>query len=110
MKLLFDQNLSPALPRQLQDLYPESRHVRCVDLREADDPTIWAYAREHDFTVVSKDSDYRKLSKTLGHLPKVIMINLGNSPTAAVEALLRERYADVIALHQDDRMGLLELS
>lgn len=27
MKLLFDQNLSPRLPRRLADLYPGSDHV-----------------------------------------------------------------------------------
>jgi predicted nuclease of predicted toxin-antitoxin system len=37
MKLLFDQNLSPQLPRLLADLYPESVHIREVALRDADE-------------------------------------------------------------------------
>jgi hypothetical protein len=37
MKLLFDQNLSPRLPRLLADIYAESIHVREVGLRDADD-------------------------------------------------------------------------
>jgi predicted nuclease of predicted toxin-antitoxin system len=31
MKLLFDQNLSPRLPRTLPDIYPESVHVRRIE-------------------------------------------------------------------------------
>ena len=41
MKLLFDQNLSPRLPRQLADLYAGSVHVREVGLRNSDDGAIW---------------------------------------------------------------------
>jgi predicted nuclease of predicted toxin-antitoxin system len=35
MKLLFDQNLSPRLTSMLQDIYPESLHVRNVGLGDA---------------------------------------------------------------------------
>jgi predicted nuclease of predicted toxin-antitoxin system len=45
MKLLFDQNLSPQLPRLLADIYADSTHVREVGLREADDSEIWDYAK-----------------------------------------------------------------
>ena len=55
MKLLFDQNLSPRLPRLLSDLYPGSAHVREVGLRDAGDAAIWEYARQQGFAIVSKD-------------------------------------------------------
>ena len=58
MKLLFDQNLSPRLPRLLADLYPDSVHVRAIGLREATDSEIWEYAKQHGFVIVSKDSDF----------------------------------------------------
>jgi predicted nuclease of predicted toxin-antitoxin system len=32
MKLLFDQNLSPRLPRILANIYPESIHVREIGI------------------------------------------------------------------------------
>jgi predicted nuclease of predicted toxin-antitoxin system len=57
MKLLFDQNLSPRLPRLLADIYAESIHVREVGLRAADDSEIWEYAKANGYAVVSKDSD-----------------------------------------------------
>jgi Domain of unknown function (DUF5615) len=37
MKLLFDENLSLKLVRLLDDLFPESVHVRDVGLKAADD-------------------------------------------------------------------------
>jgi predicted nuclease of predicted toxin-antitoxin system len=33
--------------------------VTDVGLDTATDEEIWAYAREHDFIIVSKDSDFR---------------------------------------------------
>ena len=65
MRLLFDQNLSPRLDETLQDLYPESLHVRVVGLESADDAVVWQYAKEYDLTIVSKDSDFRQLSFSL---------------------------------------------
>jgi len=41
MKLLFDQNLSPKLVRLLEDLFPDSVHVRDVGLKSADDLIVW---------------------------------------------------------------------
>lgn len=41
MKRLFDQNLSPRLPRLLEDLYPESAHIRDLGMRGATDTEVW---------------------------------------------------------------------
>lgn len=109
MKLLFDQNLSRQLPRLLADLYPESMHIREIGMRGAPDPGIWAYARAEDFIIITKDNDYRALNRNLGHPPNVVLITLGNCPTADVERLLRESYSAVAALYQDEGRGLLEL-
>jgi len=59
VKLLFDQNLSRRLVGMLSIEYPESRHVTEVGLDTATDAVIWSYAGEHDFLIVSKDSDFR---------------------------------------------------
>jgi predicted nuclease of predicted toxin-antitoxin system len=54
LKLLFDENLSSRLVGALADQFPNSSHVNLVGLASATDLEIWAYAREQDFTVVSK--------------------------------------------------------
>ena len=58
MKLLLDQNISYKLVNRLADVYPESKHVRQVGLGEADDLTVWDYAKDNDFVIVSKDEDF----------------------------------------------------
>ena len=45
MKLLFDQNLSPSLPRILADIYHASVHVRDINMRDVTDTEIWEYAK-----------------------------------------------------------------
>ena len=56
MTLLLDQNLSPRLITVLGDLYPGSTHVRDAGLQAADDDTVWRYAAQHGFAIVSKDA------------------------------------------------------
>ena len=109
MKLIFDQNLSPALTDRLQYYYPGSIHVREALPRRADDDTIWLHARDYEFIVATKDADYRRLSNELGHLPKVIWIRSGNSSTDLVESLLRDNYDEIEAFDLDPIRGILEL-
>lgn len=62
MKLLFDQNLAPALVHRLEDLFPGSEHVHEVGLGEASDRAVWEYARDHGLVIASKDSDFHQLA------------------------------------------------
>ena len=66
MKLLFDQNLSPRLPNQLEDIFPGSVHVREVGLIKATDTLIWEYARQHELILISKDADFHQRSLLFG--------------------------------------------
>jgi predicted nuclease of predicted toxin-antitoxin system len=72
VKLLLDENLSPRIVGAVTALCPGSAHVSSVGLRGADDARIWAYAREHGFTIVSKDNDFRQLTFLEGAPPKVV--------------------------------------
>lgn len=96
MKLLFDQNLSPRLPRLLADIYAGSVHVREVALRDADDSAIWEYAKLQDLTIVSKDSDFQQRSLLYGSPPKFTWLRVGNCPVKTVEELLRKHS---VAIH-----------
>lgn len=100
MKLLFDQNLSPRLPHLLADLYPNSQHVRDIGMRDATDTSIWTYAQQQGFAIVSKDSDFQQRSLLYGHPPKFIWLRVGNCPVKTIEELLR-RYS--IAIHTFDQ-------
>ncbi len=67
MKLLFDQNLPPRLVKTLEDIFPNSLHVREIAFVEATDTEIWNYAKDYDLTIVSKDTNFQQRSLLLGH-------------------------------------------
>jgi len=102
MKLLFDQNLSPRLPRLLADLYPDSIHVREVGLREATDTNIWEYAKDHGLVIVSKDSDFQARSLLYGRPPQFIWLRVGNCPVKTIEDLLRRHSVAIHTFEQDE--------
>ena len=56
---------------------PEYRHLR--DLSDAwSDTQVWAYAKEHDLVIVSKDADFTARALLGGPPPRVIHIRFGN--------------------------------
>ena len=95
MKLLFDQNLSRHLVGRLQGTFPGSTHVTSIDLDTATDEEIWRYAGEHDFIVISKDSDFRQLAFLHGPPPKVVWLRVGNASSDDILAVIVE-HAPVI--------------
>jgi predicted nuclease of predicted toxin-antitoxin system len=110
VKLLLDQNLSPRLVGSVADLFPRSAHVRDLGFSSADDQTIWDYAREQGFTIVSKDSDFHQLSFLLGPPPKVIWVRRGNCSTSDIEGILRDRSEEILAFAEDTDAAFLALS
>lgn len=102
MKLLFDQNLSPVLVEELQDLFPGSAHTEALGLARTDDSSIWEYARQNGFTIVSKDADFPERGVLLGSPPKVIWIRRGNCSTAEIAEILRRGAAEIEAAAKDD--------
>ena len=101
MKLLFDENLSFRLCELLSDLFPASEHVRRVGLERADDLTLWRYARERGYTLVTLDGDFADLAALFGGPPKVIWLRRGNRPTAETAALLRQHAKTIEAFASD---------
>jgi len=110
MKLLFDENLSPKLPRRLSDLFPNSLHVRDVGMKATDDPIVWDFAKDNNLMIVSKDADMHDLSLVFGNPPKVIWLRLGNCSTQQVEAVMRRNFDAIKSFYDDEILSLLALS
>ena len=110
MKLLFDENLSPKLPRLVADLFPGSLHVRECGLLGRPDEEIWDYARANGFTLVSKDSDFQQRSLLFGHPPKLVWLRLGNCTRPQLRQLITAREKDIHALEADPFESVLVLS
>ena len=96
MRLLFDENLSPRLPRLLADVYPGSAHVHDLGLGTAADAAVRRHAAEAGFTIVTKDTDFHALGDLHGHPPRVLWIRRGNCSTAVVADLLRRHHTTVL--------------
>jgi predicted nuclease of predicted toxin-antitoxin system len=109
MKLLFDENLSPKLVAALADKFPDSCHVDRVGLGGADDNQVWEYAHQHDFALVSKDSDFHEKSLLHGYPPKVIWIKRGNCTNKQIEIILRNRAEQIETLLNDPEAAFLIL-
>lgn len=109
MKLLFDQNLSPALVRCVADIFPDSNHVFSLGLDRADDIEISEFAVAEDFVIVTKDADYSEMISLGGRLPKIIWIRKGNCSTDAIENLLREYSIQINELSKHENIRLLML-
>lgn len=108
MKLLFDQNLSFRLCRDIGDTFPDSAHVQLLGLAEADDRAIWEFAKAGAYTIVSQDADFAEMAVLFRSPPKVIWIRAGNKSRAAIATLLRY-HADLILAFEDDEAVCLQI-
>jgi predicted nuclease of predicted toxin-antitoxin system len=109
LKLLLDQNLSFRLLEKLEPAYPGSTQVKFVDLDQADDLSVWRYARDNNFTVVTKDSDFHEYSLIYGNPPKVIWLKCGNKPKWYVLGLLLNNRDQIEAFLNDNESSCLEI-
>jgi predicted nuclease of predicted toxin-antitoxin system len=109
VRLLLDQNLSRHLVGRLATEFPHSRHVSELGLDVATDREIWDFAAEHDFVIVSRDSDFRQLAFLLGPPPKAIWLRVGNASTDDVlEVVLRYQEAiKQFAVSEDEALLVL---
>ena len=73
--------------------------VRDLGLRSAEDPNIFARAREHGGVVVmSKDSDFVDLVTRLGPPPQIVWLTCGNTSNAFLRGILRDTWPHIAAL------------
>ena len=81
-----------------------------MGLAAADDSAIWACARQHGFTIVSKDGDFSGRSSVYGTPPKVIWLALGNCSTGEMERRLRSHRdeIEVCATEPDTTLLVIE--
>ena len=110
VKLLFDQNLSHRLVTTLADTFPASAQVPDFDLQQADDATIWEFAKNNGYMIVSKDEDFHQRSFLYGHPPKVVWLRLGNCSTGQVAETPLEKAQHLSAFEADPQAAFLVIS
>jgi predicted nuclease of predicted toxin-antitoxin system len=107
MKLLFDENLSPKLPRLFAAKFPGSVHVRDCGMKGFTDEDIWEFARAHNFVIVSKDSDFYKRSVLYSHPPKFIWLCLGNCSRDDLVNLLNAHEKEIFTFETSAESALV---
>ena len=110
VKLLFDENLSDRIAQRILDLYPDSAHVKQHNLIHADDQSIWNFARDNGYMIVSKDADFHQLGFVVGHPPKILYLRMGNASTAAIVDRLRRDFASIQAFGADGEGSVFVIS
>jgi predicted nuclease of predicted toxin-antitoxin system len=109
VKFLLDENLSKRLVPFLQADYPDTSQVVLLGLEQASDREIWQYAKQHDYVIVTKDSDYQDLNELYGSPPQVILLMLGNSDKARLLKVLIDRKEDIQQLLSSPDIGCIEI-
>jgi predicted nuclease of predicted toxin-antitoxin system len=79
MNWLVDAHLPPSLCKWLQTKGGVAVHLGALDngLRLPDE-FIWAYAKENQFVIITKDNDFFDRAILKGSPPQVIFIKVGN--------------------------------
>ena len=109
MKLLLDENLSRRLVSKLLEAFPDTIHVSAVDLLMTPDPDIWAYAKQHGFTIITKDDDFLALAHRYGPPPKLIMVEIGNCTNAVIAERLLASAVRLRELAEHTTAGIIKL-
>ena len=110
MKLLFDENLSPKLVAKCADTFPACAHVSLLGLEGHPDSEIWDYARENEFTIVSKDSDFYHRSVLIGPPPQLVWLRLGNCTSDEIVNLLQRNQHKIVELFASKTTAVLVLT
>ena len=78
-------------------------------LERVGDADIWAYAKQHGFTIVTKDADFAELALLRGYPPKVIWLNCGNVSNATVRRKLLDNAETIQRFIASVENGVLEI-
>lgn len=91
MKLLFDLNISFRIIPKLVDIFPLAQQVRFLDLENESDATIWNYAKNNAYTIVTFDADFYDMLLVKGTPPKIIWLKFGNASTDYIVQRFRKQ-------------------
>ena len=95
MRFLVDNNLSPKVAEVLSEYFPDYVHIVALRMDTGSDEQIWLHAKQHKFTILSKDNDFEAKSRLLGCPPKVVQMKCGNLKTGQILSILRSHISEL---------------
>ncbi len=110
MKLLLDENLSWWLAKKLTPFFIEVSHVSTIKTEQpAADISIWNYAKENRYTIVSKDDDFEKIVLLRKEPPKLLFLKIFNLETNKTADLIIENREKIIEFMNSNDNDIFEL-
>lgn len=110
MRLLFDQNISHRILKQLPDVYAiSSVTVKSLGLINVSDREIWDFAKNNSYTIVTQDSDFNDLTSLYGFPPKIVWIRTGNLKTQEITDIILQYVDEIQAFIKDENYGCFEI-
>jgi predicted nuclease of predicted toxin-antitoxin system len=109
IRLLFDQNISYRILKNLPVIFSESKQVRMLGLENQDDIKIWQYAKNNDFIVVTFDADFYDISLIKGYPPKILWLRSGNLTTQEIHEKLMVNILDIIDFIKNEEQSCMEI-
>jgi predicted nuclease of predicted toxin-antitoxin system len=110
MRFLVDQNISQRVIARLNDVFPDLGHVRHLGLTDANDHSIFMYARHHNFdAIISLDEDFYNLLLEHGRPPKIIWLRLGNCSTSNLVEVIKLNKSNITDFMNQGNMDCLEI-
>lgn len=79
------------------------------NLDEASDLEVWEFARNNDFTIVTKDSDFNDLVVLKGTPPKLIWLKIGNCKVSDIELLFKKYKETITHFLESEESAILEI-
>lgn len=79
------------------------------NLETATDETIWHFAKENNFVIVTKDSDFEELCLIKGIPPQVIWIKVGNTNNKIIANMLINNRDEIEKLLTQAKLSCIEL-
>lgn len=110
MKLLLDENLSRRIVPFLQTAFPGSTQIALLGLEGASDSELWQYAKDNDFVIVSRDSDFQERSLVAGHPPQIVWLKIPNRSKTVVLNILLDHHSAIEQALTVQNLACVELS
>jgi predicted nuclease of predicted toxin-antitoxin system len=86
-------------------LWAGDDYVHMRDIGETwTDTQIWQYAREQDFIIVSKDTDFSDRVMVSNPPPRVVQIRFGNMRMRDFHTLITSLWPRIVALSETNRL------
>lgn len=85
-------------------------HVRDIQLDNSPDTSIWRYARQYGYDVITKDEEFLRLVLAEGFPPRVVAVQNAQVPVAKLVEFLLARLPQIASfLGEQAEFGFLQL-